>query len=150
MDSLPKPCDVFRAVPCFCGRVLLVSRAMTRLYNDELRAAGIEATQFSMLQLLSHLGPMTQNELGERMAAGKTTVSRNVKLLQSHRWVDVEEGEDRRSRVVSLTEAGRKQMRKATPYWERAQKRIRAAMPEAQFKALSELLPLAAEAALSA
>ena len=89
-----------------------------------------------------------QNQLGERLAAGKTTVSRNLKLLQKHGWLEVAEGEDRRCRVVSLTAAGRKQIKKAQPYWERAQQRMRAAMPEAQLKALHDLLPIAVEAAL--
>src|SRR5436309_13287728 len=134
---LPSPADVFRAIPCFCGRLLLASRAMSRLYNDELRHSGIEITQFSLLQLLSQLGPMTQNELGDRMAAGKTTISRNVKLLEQHGWVSVEPGEDRRSRIVSLTSAGRKQLQRTYPHWERAQARIRAAIPGPQFKELT-------------
>ncbi len=121
---------------------------MARLYNDELRRAGIEITQFSMLQLLSRLGPMTQNELGERMAAGKATVSRNVRLLERRDWVVIEEGRDRRARVVSLTSAGRAQVRRTRPYWERAQKRIRAAMPARRLKALHDLLPVVTEAAL--
>ncbi len=123
---------------------------MTRLYNDELRPAGMEGTQLLVLQMLAELGPMTQIQLGERLAAGKTTISRNVKLLRKRRWIAIEEGEDRRCRMLSLTEAGRAQIRTARPYWNRAQQRVRAAMPKAQLEALFELLPVAAEAALRA
>lgn len=147
-QPLPLPGAAFRAIPCFCGRMLLAARAMARLYNDELRHANMEATQFGILRMIAHLGPMTQNELGERLAAGKTTISRNLKLLARHGWIEVSEGEDRRCRIVSLTSAGRKQLRKAQPCWERAQQRMRTAMPEAQLKALQDLLPIAAEAAL--
>lgn len=149
--ELPKPCDVFNAIPCFCGRVLLAARAVTRLYNDELRSADIEVTQFSVLQMLNHLGPMTQNQLGERTACGKTTISRNVKVLQSRGWISIDEGdEDRRQRVISLTDSGRKQLKKAQPYWHRAQQRITQAIPATKLEALSQLLPLATEAALKA
>jgi DNA-binding MarR family transcriptional regulator len=131
--------------------LLLASRAVSRLYNDEIRKTGIEITQFGMLELLNHLGPMTQNQLGERMAAGKTTVSRNVKLLERQGWVSIEEGgDDRRRRVVSLTEGGRKQLKKTRPHWQRAQERIEAAIPAEQLKALRDLLPMATEAVLSA
>jgi DNA-binding MarR family transcriptional regulator len=148
--ALPSPGQVFRALPCYCGRLLLATRAITRLYNDELRPAGIEGTQLLILHTLADWGPMTQNQLGERMAAGKTTVSRNLKLLQKRRWLAVEEGEDRRCRLTSLTESGRRQIKKARPYWERAQQRMQAAMPRAQLEALFDLLPVAAEAALRA
>jgi len=148
--SLPSPTEAFRALPCYCGRVLLTARAITRLYNDELRSAGIEATQLLSLQMIADLGPMTQNQLGERMAAEKTTISRNVKLLEKRRWLTVEPGQDRRCRLVSLTAAGRRQIEKARPHWERAQQRMRAAMPQPQLTALYELLPTAADAALRA
>jgi DNA-binding MarR family transcriptional regulator len=137
-------------MPCFLGRLLLASRAMARLYNDEMRHSSIEATQFSILQLLQHLGAMTQNQLGERMAANKATVSRNVGLLQRNGWVRFEAGEDRRSKVVSLTAKGKRQLEAARPHWERAQERLATALGEARFTALRDLLPEIAEAALRA
>jgi len=149
-SALPTPAQVFRAVPCFCGRLLVAARATTRLYNDELRRAGIETTQFSVLQLLSRLGPMTQNQLGQRMAAGKTTVSRNLKLLEKHGWISVEEGKDRRSRIVSLTLEGKAQLKKSQSHWMRAQERIQVAIPKSQLEAFSDLLPLVTEAVLAA
>lgn len=93
---LPPASQVFRTVPCFCGRMLVATRAMSRLYNEELRRAGMEGTQFGILQLIARLGPMTQNQLGDRLAAGETTVSRNLKLLQERGWVELAEGADRR------------------------------------------------------
>jgi DNA-binding MarR family transcriptional regulator len=130
--------------------VLLASRAVGRLYNHELRKAGIEITQFGTLMLLNRLGPMTQNQLGERMAAGKTTISRNIKVLERCGWVSIEEAEDRRHNIVSLTEEGRRQIKKTEPYWRRAKERLEAAIPAAQLAALRDLLPVATEAALKA
>lgn len=148
--DLPTVSESFRALPCYCGRLLLAARAMTRLYNDALRPAGIEGTQLLMLQMIADLGPMTQGQLGERMAAGKTTVSRNVKLLQKRRWLTIEEGEDRRCRLLSVSEAGRAQIRKSRPYWSRAQQRVRAALPAGRLQTFFGLLPEVAEAALRA
>jgi len=148
--ELPSAAQVFRAIPCFLGRLLVAARAMTRLYNDEMRAVSLEITQFSILQLLQQLGPMTQNQLGERLAASKTTVSRNVGLLEKHGWVSVEVGEDRRAKVLSLSNRGRLLLEKAEPLWERAQARFRAEISGAQLRALQDLLPTVAEAALRA
>ncbi len=149
-EQLPTPGDAFRALPCYCGRVLLAARALARLYNEELRPAEIETTQLLILEMLAAMGPMTQRQLGERMAAEKTTVSRNLKLLQQRRWISVEAGEDRRCRLLSMTAAGRRQMEKSRPFWENAQRRLRAAMPSGQLAAASELLPKLTEAALRA
>jgi DNA-binding MarR family transcriptional regulator len=130
--------------------MLLASRAVTRLYNDEIRRMGIEVTQFGMLQLLNHIGPMTQNHLGEYLSAGKTTISRNVKLLERNGWVSVEDGEDRRQRIVKISKAGLKQLERTEPYWQRAQERFEAVIARDQLQALHDLLPVAAEAAVKA
>lgn len=148
--TLPTPSEVFRSLPCYCGRLQLASRVISRIYNDELRQADIEATQFMILRLIADLGPMTQNQLAERTAAGKTTISRNLKLLQRRRWLTSEEGEDRRCRLVSLTAAGRRKLDAAQPYWEQAQERIRASMSPAQLEAFFGMLPAVTEAALTA
>src|SRR5262245_5287424 len=142
--------QAFRDLPCYCGRVLLAARAITRLYDEELRGAKIEVTQFLILWLIANFGPMTQKQLAERMAAEKTTVSRNLRLLHRRRWLVRQTGQDRRSRLVSLTASGRRQLQRAQPFWERAQQRLRAEMPQPQLQALCEVLPVAVEAALRA
>src|SRR5688572_26161838 len=71
--KLPTAEQTFRQVPCFCGVLLIAARSVSRLYNDELRSVGLEATQHSMLTVLKHLGRMTMGDLGERLAVDKTT-----------------------------------------------------------------------------
>ena len=67
--------------PCACATARRAARALTQLYDGHLRASEIEATQFSLLALLSSLGPCHQAVIGERFALDKTTLSRNLKLL---------------------------------------------------------------------
>lgn len=148
--TLPEPQEVFRQMSCFCGVLHLAVRAASRLYNEELRKAGLEVWQFSLLRALAALGPLTQNQLGERMAAEKTTISRNVRVLQARGWLAIEQGADRRQRLVVLTARGRKRLQQARPHWERAQGRMRRALGEQRFEALRELLPRATQAALTA
>ena len=151
MDSkLPSPEQVFRQIPCFCGVLLVAARSVTRLYNEELRPSGIEVTQHAILKMLKGLGPTPLGALGERLAVDKTTISRNVKVLERHRWVTTDRGEDARERVVSLTDAGAAALEKARPFWDRAQKRMRAALASGEFDQFRERFPDLALAAMSA
>lgn len=148
--KLPTPEQAFRQVPCFCGVLLIAARSVSRLYNEELRSAGLEATQHAMLTVLRHLGQVTMGDLGERLALDKTTISRNVKVLERSGWVAVERGEDGRERIVSLTGAGTRKLASARSAWDRAQQRMQAALPAGSFETIRRVLPDVALAARKA
>ena len=149
-SELPSPEQVFRQVPCFCGALLVAARSVTRLYNEELRSAGIEVTQHAILMVLRALGPVPLGALSERLAVDKTTISRNIKLLQRHRWVTLDRGQDARERLVSLTDAGAAKLDKARPRWDRAQNRMRAALASGEFDHFRGRFPDLALAAMTA
>lgn len=148
--SLPSPSQVFKEMPCLCGLVLVSARAMSRLYNEELRSVGLEVTQLSVLKILEAIGPMPQQALSDRLALDKTTASRNVKVLARHEWVEIVTGEDGRQRIVTLTATGRAKLKQAELPWERAQRRIRQALPHGVFAEYRASLPSLASAAISA
>jgi len=148
--KLPSPEQVFRQIPCFCGVLLVAARSVTRLYSEELRPAGLEVTQYGVLMMLKTLGPTPLGALGECLAVDKTTISRNVKVLERHRWVTTERGEDARERVVSITDMGTAALDKARPFWDRAQKRMRAALASGEFEQFRGRFPDLALAAMSA
>jgi DNA-binding MarR family transcriptional regulator len=149
-NRLPSPEQVFRQIPCFCGALLVAARSVTRLYNEELRPSGVEVTQHAILMMLKALGPTPLGALGERLAVDKTTISRNVKLLERNRWVTTNRGEDARERVASITNAGAAALDKARPFWDRAQKRMRAALTSREFDQFRGRFPDLALAAMSA
>ena len=149
-SELPSPEQVFRQVPCFCGALLIAARSVTRLYNEELRSEGIEVTQHAILMVLRALGPVPLGALGERLAVDKTTISRNIKVLERHRWVTLDRGQDARERVASLTDSGAAKLDKVRPRWDRAQKRMRASLAAGEFDHLRERFPDLALAAMTA
>jgi DNA-binding MarR family transcriptional regulator len=148
--KLPTAEQTFRQVPCFCGVLLIAARTVSRLYNEELRSVGLEATQYGMLTMLKHLGRMALGDLGERLAVDKTTISRNVKVLERSGWVVVERGEDGRERIASLTDSGARKLASARPAWDRAQERMRAALSSGSFETIRRELPDVALAAMKA
>ncbi|QDV32890.1 MarR family winged helix-turn-helix transcriptional regulator [Tautonia plasticadhaerens] len=141
------------AVPCMCGVLRQASRAVTRVYDDELRGAGLRATQYTLLRLLERSGEVRQRDLGGLASIDETTLTRNLRPLMQAGWVSARAGEDRREKLVAITEAGRAKVGQAGSAWQRAQDRLRGALPEETWdlvlRALPSLTGAAAEASKS-
>jgi DNA-binding MarR family transcriptional regulator len=117
-------------LPCTCANLRRAARAVTRLYNRELLADGIEITQFTLLMALNQVGEISQGELGDILALDSTSLTRMLKLLKEHRWVQAKEGDDRRVRLFRLTKAGKTKYQECLPHWERAQEQLRTVLGE--------------------
>lgn len=134
-------------LPCACGSLRRAARAVTQLYEGELRSSGLNSAQLTLLQVLERAGPITQGNLGRLLALDSTTLSRTLRPLEARRWIRCEPGRDRRERRLQLTRAGRSQLERANPAWERAQERLRAGVGAERWEALlSDLSMLAAAA----
>jgi DNA-binding MarR family transcriptional regulator len=68
------------ATPCLCNALRQASRAVSRLYGDELRGFGLRTTQYSLLRCLSHFGEVRQRDLGGLTSLDETTVTRNLRV----------------------------------------------------------------------
>jgi DNA-binding MarR family transcriptional regulator len=129
------------ASPCLCNALRQASRAVTRLYNDELRSVGLRTTQYSLLRYLKHFGTVRQRDLGAATSLDETTLTRTLRPLIDAGWVTADPGEDRREKLVSLTSSGSAKLAKALTAWDRAQERMRSQLPKARWSDLLTLLP---------
>src|SRR5579885_2330875 len=105
MAQADKPRSSLPLMPCTCANLRRASRAVTRLYNRELKPDGIEVTQFTLLMALERTGEISQGRLGEILALDSTTLTRMLDLLKKRGWVRAKEGDDRRVRIFRLTKA---------------------------------------------
>src|SRR5258706_11061147 len=80
---------------CLCNALRQASRAVTRLYDEELRGAGLRTTQYSLLRVLARAGEVRQGDLGGLAHLDETTLTRNLRPLMSAGWVMIRSGEDR-------------------------------------------------------
>src|SRR6476620_5328613 len=117
-------------IPGACATIRRASRAVTQLYDQWLRAHGIEGRQFALLAMLERLGEANQKTMGQRLDLDKTTLSRNLKLLKHRGWIETIPADDGRERRVRLTTTGRRQLAAARPTWKKAQAQMRAALSE--------------------
>jgi len=135
------------ALPCACASLRRASRAVTQVYDQELRGSGLRVTQFTLLQALELSSSLTQGRLGELLSLDSTTLTRTLRPLLGRGWVRSLPGEDRRERHFQLTPAGRRQLEYARPGWERAQQRLQKALGVRDWQGLQTVLVAVTEAA---
>ena len=119
----PIPIEAARTVgsSCFCFHLRRAARLVTQSYNEALRPLDLQATQFTLLMAIRGLGPVSMQHLAERVGMDRTTLTRNLRILSERAWVEVEPGDDRRVREVSLSDAGHDVLLRAYPLWHEAQ-----------------------------
>src|SRR6266566_565570 len=98
-----QPGNALFELPCACQNLRRLSRIVTRIYDQELRRAGIEITQFGLLTALAQAGEVNQKRLSAGFAMDSTTLTRTLALLRRQGWIQVKPGKDRRERVFRLT-----------------------------------------------
>ena len=127
-------------LPCTSANLRRAARAVSRLYNLELRSDEIEITQFTILMALEQADEISQGKLGKLLALDSTTLTRMLALLRKRGWIQEKEGEDRRFRMIRLTTAGRAKLQHSLPHWRRAQDRMQSALGEDTMRQLTGLL----------
>jgi DNA-binding MarR family transcriptional regulator len=128
-------------MPCLCNALRQATRAVSRLYDEELRGVGLRTTQYSLLRRLKRAGEVRQRDLGELTSLDETTLTRNLRPLIDAGWVATSPGTDRREKRIRLTNAGAAKLQEARPSWERAQGRLRSRVPRENWTSLLNLLP---------
>jgi len=126
------------STPCVCTTFRKATRALTLLYDGYLRPAGLRVTQYSLLKNVLAREPVMVNRLAEATVTDRTTLTRNLRVLEQCGLIRIREGEDRRSREVTVTPRGREAVAKATPCWEQAQAHVVAQVGLEQWKVLRE------------
>lgn len=125
-------------LPCACQNLRRLTRIVTRIYDQELRKADIEITQYGLLTALATIGQANQRQLSAGFAIDSTTLTRTMAVIEKQGWVKVVRGEDKRERLFSVTTAGKRKLAQAAPYWEAAERRLLKALGEADWKAMNE------------
>ena len=106
---------------CLAMRVRLLSRAITRIYDDALASLGLTANQLNILTAIEAAEAITPGGLARRLDMDKSTVSRTVARMIEHGWIEEQRNGDLRSVDLVLTGAGRRKRLAACPRWEQAQ-----------------------------
>jgi len=102
----------------------MVTRAVTQLYDEDLRPSGLRVTQFSILATIARMGEANLRRLGDVLAIDQTTLTRSLNLLEQGGMTERVPHPDGRIKTMRLTSKGRRALEGARPLWAQAQKKV--------------------------
>jgi DNA-binding MarR family transcriptional regulator len=107
---------------CLCLHLQRAARAVARRFDEALRPVGLTNGQFSLLMSLNRAEPPRLGDVASLLAMDRTTLTANLKPLERRGLLKVAvDAQDRRSRRLRLTAAGRALLVAAVPIWCRTQ-----------------------------
>lgn len=115
---------------CLCLHAQRAARALARRFDEAFRPLGLTNGQFSLMMSLTQPNPPPMGRVAAFLAMDRTTLTAALKPLVRRGLVEVvPDPRDRRSRLLTLTPAGRALLARAVPIW------------QAHHAALDRLLP---------
>lgn len=137
-----KPETVWRS--CICMRVRKLSGYLTRVYARYFRDAAVGVAQFSTLIVLDVQGPIHTNRIARELGLERSTLSRNLEVMERRGWVKFT-GRSR-PRPVVLTASGRTVLRRALSAWKTAYQQLADVLGEDRIGSLGDTLDLVTKA----
>ncbi len=125
---------------CVATRIRLISRAISRIYDEALRPQGVKTTQLSILAVVSILGQAAPAEICRILYLEGSTLSRNTKRMMNKGWLEAARAKDRRARRLRLTPEGNQLLIKAFPSWREAQEKVLAMLGEDNLGAIENIV----------
>jgi DNA-binding MarR family transcriptional regulator len=106
---------------CSSYKLRQLSRRVSQYFDHFVGSSGLKTTQYSLLSHLGRLEPVRPGDLAAEMEMDASTLTRNLQPLIREGWVKVGPGDDGRSRLATLTDAGRAKRAETQREWKRAQ-----------------------------
>ncbi len=115
---------------CLCLHTQRAARALARRFDEALRSTGLTNGQFSLLMSLNRPQPPAMGPVAKLLAMDRTTLTAALKPLERQGLVIVGvDPQDRRSRLLVLTDHGRETLAAAVPIWRETHAAIEAGLP---------------------
>jgi DNA-binding MarR family transcriptional regulator len=102
---------------CLCIDLRTAAHKLTQVYDEAMAPSGISVTQFSQMHLIQSLDGPTLKELAEASQLERSTLGRNVKVLEKLGLVRLKVGEDARTKTIHLSRKGANAFKRAVPLW---------------------------------
>jgi DNA-binding MarR family transcriptional regulator len=131
---------------CNCTALRKAARRVSFLYDRVLAPSGLRITQYGILAELGRSGPMTITDLAHAMVMERNGLGHNLRPLEREGLIRMEVGQDKRSRLILMTEKGHTRLAEAKPLWRQGQDRFTSVFGSDQASSL-RLLLIAATAA---
>jgi DNA-binding MarR family transcriptional regulator len=127
---------------CICTSLRRAALASSEFYDNALRPSGLKVTMYRLLKRASEAGRPNISELSRIVGLDRSTLGRNLRVLERQNLIRFEGATDERARVVVLTAEGEAALAKARPLWVRAQGTMRHILGEQTETLLDQLAKL--------
>lgn len=124
LDTLDNK-DFLKCAGCVCFNLRRAARAVTQAYDDIFREAGLRGNQFSILVVALLRGPIALSKMAELLVMDRTTLTRNLKPLEKKSYLAISSGDDKRRKIISITDEGKDLLTEALPLWTEAQEQVK-------------------------
>jgi DNA-binding MarR family transcriptional regulator len=115
---------------CLCLHVQRAARALARRFDEELRPFELTNGQFSLLMSLNRPQPPAMRPVASLLAMDRTTLTAALKPLERRGLLKIaRDPNDRRSRILILTDNGRALLARALPIWKSTHEEIEELTP---------------------
>jgi DNA-binding MarR family transcriptional regulator len=122
---------------CLCLATQRAARALSRRFDEAFRPLGITSGQFSLLMSLNREAPPSIGSVASLLAMDRTTLTANLKPLVKRRLAAIAvDPDDKRSRLLKLTEAGQAVLASAVQIWQLTHKVAERDLKKAEVNAL--------------
>lgn len=109
---------------CLSANLRRTERLVTRHYDSYLEPAGVTAVQLPMLAMIATADEPTFRLLTEQLELDRSTLSRNLALLQRIGFVDIGPPSGPKPGLIQLTRKGVTVLRAAHVQWKRAHREL--------------------------
>ena len=116
---------------CLVLNTRMAARAITRAYDRKLRPFGVTAAQFSLLVSIRRAEGRSVSTLAQGLGMDRTTLSRNLDLLQRKGLVACEAADKGNGRLCHLAPKGQTLVGELVPHWRQAQADMRRLLGQA-------------------
>lgn len=125
---------------CSNAKLRQLTRRVSQHYDHEMGKIGLKTTQYSLLSQVVRRGPIRPGDLAKTMVLDASTLTRNLKPLVAAGWLTVGAGNDDRSHLVAITQAGRDKRAEAQRRWKAAQDSLNELLGVERVLALHDLI----------
>jgi DNA-binding MarR family transcriptional regulator len=122
---------------CTCGEIRRAARAVTLLYDKAFESSGLLSTQLGVLYAIYNSASITISQLAGELDMDRTTLTRNLSVLERRGLINITSGKDHRTRIITITSKGTNSITNAIPLWNEIQRKVKQEMGE---KAWHELI----------
>lgn len=126
---------------CNGAALRAASRRVSQTYDDALAPSGLLTTQYSVLSHIDKRGSCSLKQLAEDLAMDRSTLGHNLRPLERDGFVVLgQDANDRRTRMISLSPAGKKKLAECRPLWRLGHERFEKMFGAERAAALRDVL----------